>query len=90
MRRNARVDANQKEIVEALRAVGASVQHLHTVGQGCPDLLVGFRGKNFLIEVKEPGNALTRDQVIWLKEWRGRMDVVYNVYEALRSIGAKR
>ena len=41
MRRAARTDANQAEIVAALRGVGASVQPLHAVGQGCPDLLVG-------------------------------------------------
>ena len=39
----ARVDANQPEIVKALRGVGATVQHLHKVGQGCPDLMVGWR-----------------------------------------------
>lgn len=44
------VDANQPEIVAALHAVGATVQHLHEVGHGCPDILVGFRGKNYLID----------------------------------------
>lgn len=39
--RAAKVDKNQPEIVEALRAEGAVVQHLHAVGVGCPDLLVG-------------------------------------------------
>ena len=39
--RAARVDQNQSEIVDALRRVGCSVQDLHEVGQGCPDLLVG-------------------------------------------------
>ena len=44
------VDANQPEIVAALRAAGATVQHLHEVGQGCPDILAGFRGRNYLID----------------------------------------
>jgi len=39
-----KVDANQPEIVETLRACGASVQSIHTVGQGCPDILVGAEG----------------------------------------------
>ena len=47
MRRAARVDRNQAEIVVALRAGGASVQPLHAVGKGVPDLLVGWRGKIF-------------------------------------------
>ena len=53
MRRAAKVDANQTEIVKALRQVGASVQSLAATGKGCPDLLVGIRGLNFLIEVKD-------------------------------------
>ena len=49
----ARVDANQPVIVAALRAIGATVQHLHAVGQGCPDILVGYDGVNFLMEIKD-------------------------------------
>jgi DNA-binding NarL/FixJ family response regulator len=41
MHRAAKVDANQTEITAALRQMGATVQHIHTVGKGCPDLLVG-------------------------------------------------
>ena len=36
-----RVDSNQPEIVATLRGMGCSVQHLHAVGKGVPDLLVG-------------------------------------------------
>ena len=46
-----RVDINQKAIVEHLRAMGMSVFHLHEVGKGCPDLLVGINGQTYLIEV---------------------------------------
>ena len=42
MRRAARVDRNHSEIVEALRRVGASVQPLHGVHDGVPDLLRGL------------------------------------------------
>lgn len=95
MRRAAKVDENQPDIVEALYAVGATVQHLHSVGQGCPDLLVGFRGGNHLLEVKslvgkrEPKPApLTPAQKIWLKAWRGRAAIVATPAEALLAIGA--
>jgi small-conductance mechanosensitive channel len=48
MRRAARVDANQEQIVSALRAAGAYVWII-----GLPvDLLVGFRGHTFLVEIK--------------------------------------
>ena len=49
--RVAKVDANQAAIVKVLRQMGASVQPLHTVGQGTPDLLVGIQGRNYLLEV---------------------------------------
>jgi hypothetical protein len=91
MRRAAKVDANQAEIVEALRRIGASVQPLHAVGQGCPDLLVGWRGIVSLLEVKDgskPPSArkLTEDQVKWHAEWRGQVAVVENVEQAIEAI----
>lgn len=39
-----RVDRNQPEIVKALREAGASIGHLHAVGQGMPDVVVGVEG----------------------------------------------
>lgn len=94
MRRAAKVDANQSEIVAALRAVGASVQPLHAVGGGCTDLAVGFRGVNYMIEVKDgdkPPSArkLTPDQVTWHEAWRGQVCVVKSVEEALEAIGIR-
>jgi hypothetical protein len=92
--RAAKVDANQSEIVAALRRVGATVQQLHTVGKGCPDLAVGWRGQTFLIEVKDgnkPPSArkLTEDQVEWHGGWKGQVAVVNSVDEALAAIGAR-
>ena len=36
-----RVDNNQALIVRAFRAAGCTVEHLHQIGKGCPDLLIG-------------------------------------------------
>lgn len=89
MRRAARVDANQAEIVAALRAAGATVQPLHQVGQGCPDLLVGYRGVNYLIECKGMSGRFTYFEYAWIRTWAGRdVCVAYSVDEALRAIGA--
>ena len=88
MRRAARVDANQAEIVEALRQVGASVQLLHRVGGGCPDILVGYRGQNWLMEIKLPTGRVRQGQREWHQQWRGHVAVVYSVGDALRVIGA--
>lgn len=43
MKLRGRVDANQPEIVRALRDIGASVVSLANVGQGCGDILVGYK-----------------------------------------------
>lgn len=93
MRRAAKVDRNQPEIVAALRRVGAQVFSLAAVGDGIPDLLVAFRDQTVLIEVKDgskPPSArqLTEDQVEWHAAWRGgRCVVVSSVTEALAAIG---
>ena len=76
-RRAARVDANQSTIVDDLRAIGATVQPLHAVGDGCPDLLVGYGGLNYMLEVKDGAKSpsrrkLTPDQEDWHGAWRGR------------------
>lgn len=94
MRRAAHVDRNQAEIVEALRQVGATVQHLHGVGHGCPDLVAGFRGRNFLLEVKPAWDRdkrlleLNEREERWHLSWRGQATVVRTAEEALRAIGA--
>jgi hypothetical protein len=95
MRRAARVDSNQSEIVAALRAVGVSVQPLHTVGKGCPDLLCGVRGTNLLLEIKDgnkPPSArkLTPDEAAWHESWRGQVAIVESVDEAIAAAQAVR
>ena len=79
-----RVDANQPTIVRDLREAGATVEHLHTIGHGCPDILVGFRGRSWVFEIKSPGGAMTPDEVKWHEEWRGQVHVIYSAAEALR------
>lgn len=87
-----RIDENQPLIVNALRKAGASVQTLHTIGKGCPDLLIGFRGVNYLAEVKNPKNPpskrkLTPDEIEWFNLWKGQKQVVETVEDALNMIG---
>ena len=49
--RNAKVDANQPEIVKALRKIGAVVKPVHQL-KNLFDILVGYNGKLFMIEIK--------------------------------------
>jgi len=67
-----RVDCNQKDIVHALKTFGATVVDLSGVGKGCPDLLVGFKQKTYLIEVKKDSKAkFTPQQLQFNENWRG-------------------
>jgi hypothetical protein len=68
MRHAARVDKNQSEIVSALRAAGAYVWII-----GLPvDLLVGYKGHTFLVEVKDgPRKRLTALQQDFFNNWSG-------------------
>lgn len=53
-------DDNEKAIVKNLESVGAVVERLHTPA----DLLVGFRDKVFLIEIKSEAGKPTKKQKI--------------------------
>ena len=90
----ARTDANQQEIVDALRSAGASVECLHAAGKGVPDLLVAYYGRcqcsnsvTMLMEVKMPDGTLNPRQKKWHAEWRGQVAIVRSVEEALALIG---
>lgn len=66
-----KVDKNQPRLVKKFRELGATVFHLHTVGAGCPDLLVGLHGHNFICEVKDEIGHLTKAQVDFHSTWAG-------------------
>jgi hypothetical protein len=75
-----------------LRAYGATVQSLATVGNGCPDLLVGYQGKTLLMEIKDgnkmPSKKKLNDlQTNWHANWRGgALALVDNPESAIRMI----
>ncbi len=88
VRLNARADANQKDIVKTLRKLGASVHSLHREGQGCPDLIAGISGRNYLIEVKDgtrppSKQRLTPAEQSWKDSWRGQYVVLNSVEGAV-------
>ena len=88
MKRAAKVDINQKEIVTYLRKIGASVAVMSAVGQGFPDLVVGWRGRNYLIEIKQAKGKLTEDQYEFAAHWRGQYGVARCIDDACNIIGA--
>lgn len=82
-------DANADVIVSALRAAGCIVRFVQfTYASGCPDLLVGFRGMTYLLEVKGPRGRLSKEQAEFIAEWAGGpVAVVRTVDEALAAVG---
>ena len=95
MRRAARVDSTQAEIVEAMRAMGATVWII-----GLPvDLLVGYRGQTLPMEVKvltgkrkPKPTGYTPLQEAFLASWKGgpvaTVCDVAGAITALRTIAA--
>ena len=96
IRRACRVDANHGNVVNALRMVGCNVQDLSTVGEGCPDLLIGIPTVRELafMEIKDGDKIpskrkLTPDQVEWHARWEGYpVHIVESVSEALAIVAA--
>lgn len=85
MRYAARVDANQEQVVSALRAAGAYVWII-----GLPvDLLVGYQGHTFLMEVKDGSKKrLTKLQEDFFQSWTGgTLCRVDGPESALRALG---
>ena len=85
-------DYNQPEIVKALEDLGCDIIVLDKP----TDLLVGFKGNNYLIEIKMPTKKGWKDEFTPAqkdfhglnklaadKEWRGQKAVVYTIDEAI-------
>lgn len=89
-----RVDANQKEIVSGLRKYGVSVTPTHMVGSGFVDLVCGWRGRNYLFEIKDKKKALSRrvltpDESDWHIAWQGEAHIIESLEQALEVIAGK-
>lgn len=89
MRYARRIDENQPEIVGALRQIGATVEILRGLSIG--DIIVGYHGKNFLLEIKD-GKKVKSKRKLTLGEqefhdnWRGQITVVATIEEAIAAV----
>ena len=83
-RQAARRDANETEIVRTLRQIGCTVVRTDEI-----DLIVGYRGRSILLEVKD-GEAkreqLTPNQIALKAGWRGQYDIVTSADEAIAVV----
>jgi hypothetical protein len=87
MRRAARRDANERRVIDALRACGAYVKQIND--EGLADLLVFYRGHTLILEVKDgdkppSARALTPAEQKFHNEWPGQnLFIVNSEHEAL-------
>lgn len=87
MRRAAKVDLNQQEIVRVLRTAGFTVRHTHTIGKGFPDLVVGRWDTNLLVEVKREGEKLTADEREFFETWKGAVIIATSAEQVIDEFG---
>lgn len=87
-----KVDDNQKILVKHLRMIpGVTVEHTHMIGDGVPDIVVGVRGLNYWLEIKDPGKSpskrkLTPDEEKWHLKWTGQVAIVETLNDVLKII----
>ena len=90
-RQAAKIDSNQPAIVDMLRSIGCSVQ------LNMDDILVGYRGKTFWFEIKDPGKTLKQNgewkagalkdsQIKLCNEWQGHYKVVHSFEQIVEEI----
>ena len=87
MSRRCRKDLNQPEIVKQLRQIGASVLVVSAFGMGF-DILVGYRGKNYLIEIKRSGrmNDLTENEKKLKSRWLGAYLIIETIEDFMKEM----
>lgn len=79
MRRKAKVDKNQPEVVGKLRDAGFTVALTHQLGQGFPDFVIAYAGLTCLVELKsDEKKKLTKDEGTFCDTWNGHIIVESN------------
>lgn len=87
-----KIDDNQKLIVKQLRKCGVSVAITSMLGNGFVDLVLGFRGRNYLIELKDGNKSasrkqLTPDEKEFFDTWSGQVNKCESFKEIATIIG---
>lgn len=90
--RAARTDDNHAEIRNGLREIPSmKVADTFSAGNGFPDLVCGYQGRVYLLEVKDgtkppSKRKLTPEQEKFHAEWSGYVHVVKSLDEALSIV----
>lgn len=88
-----RTDGNHRAVVEEFRKAmpDATLFDASGAGRGFPDLVVGWKGINFLFEVKDPekcpsARSLTDAQKDFHTAWQGQVKVVHTAADICAEI----
>lgn len=90
-----KVDRNQSDLVSLMRRIpGIKVKPTHMVGDGFTDVVVGFRGRTYLFEIKDPSQPpskrrLTPDEQKFHQEWTGHIAVIETIDDVLRELNLR-
>lgn len=90
--RAAKIDGNQQDLFRFMEILGATVTSTAPLGNGFPDALIGFRGVNYLAEIKDPAQPpskrkLRPKQIKFHGTWRGHVTILQTTDDCLRMLG---
>lgn len=94
MKLRGRTDSNQNTIVQELRKLGMTVMVISAIGNGIPDLAVGYAGQNYFFQIKRPDGppskrVLTPAEEEFHAAWRGQVNVIQSTEDALKVISGR-
>jgi hypothetical protein len=84
-----RADSNQSAINCELRSLSYETQLIHTIGKGCPDIIVPGFWRNWIFEIKAKDGKMTDDELVWHSNWiehKGQVAPVYSTEEIIDYI----
>jgi hypothetical protein len=87
-----RTDNNHAKIMEECRKIPSlSIFSTHTLGKGFPDIVIGYKGINYLFEIKDGDKPksqrqLTPHEKSFHMKWRGQVNVAYSIDDILNVI----
>jgi len=74
-----RRDSNHRSIVNLFRSFpGITVADTAALGNGFPDIVVGFGNKSHLIEIKDGNKKLTPEENEFVNSWSGDYTIIRN------------
>ena len=91
-----KTDNNHKEILDQCRKIPQlTAFSTHTIGKGFPDIVVGYKGLNYLFEIKDPlkpksARKLTQHESSFFCNWKGQVNVIHTIEDIIEILQIKK